>query len=343
MRILLLRKKLVDYEPSVLEEYGLTLYHGTNLLNLYEILKSGRLGSEVGRHGGIYERVGRFYVTLDADGAWRYADEASRDKTYFLPEDDVLFLVGDEDEEEGALSTQAGISPEELKREIAGMDLRDQYVLLASLMFYLYGYDTYLPVVIRLTVKTPDLIENIYFDEDDVREWLRRKEWWDAEEFARIIEVAKRDPDFSQWLQPAEGEEVKDPIEVAAKEVENQFLETFPDAMEVSDSDVYEAAFHLLAKKVYLALINLAARGDEEAKEILRQSKERVKSFFFRDYVQLFSVDEAVALVRLPNGTIQEIDLKSGNALEAVQKLMKRQIDAWIRKLTTAGTRTRID
>jgi ribosomal protein L22 len=340
MRVLLLRKKLVEYAPAV-REHGLTLYHGTNLLNLYEILKSGRLGSEVGRHGGVYERLGRFYVTLDADEAWRYADEASRDITYFLPEDDVLFLVGDEDEEE-ALSTWAGISPEELKREIAGMDLRDQYVLLASLMFYLYGYDTYLPVVIVLTVKAPHLIENIYFDEDDVRDWLRRKECQDAKEFERIIEVAKRDPDFSQWLQPAEDEEVKDPIEVAAKEVEDQFLETFRDAMEVSDSDVYEAAFHLLARKIYLALINLAAQGDEEAKEILRQSKDRVESFFFRDYVQLSDVDEAVALVRLPNGTIQQIDLKSGNALEAVQKIMEKQIAAWIRKLTTASTNARI-
>jgi len=342
MRVLLLRKKLVDYDQTV-RESGLTLYHGTNLLNLYEILRSGQLGSEVGRHGGVYERLGRFYVTLDADEAWRYADEASRDKTYFLPEDDVLFLVGGEDEEEGVLSTQSGISLEELKREIAGMDLRDQYVLLASLMFYLYGYDTYLPVVIMLTVKAPDLIENIYFDEDDVRDWLRSKEWRDVKEFERIIEVAKSDPDFSQWLQPAEGEEVKDPIEVAAEEVEDRFLETFPDAMEVSDSDVYEAAFHLLAKKIYLALINLAAQGDEEAKEILRQSKERVESFFFRDYVQLLSVGGAVAFVRLPNGTIQQINLKDGNALKEVQKIMEKQIAAWIRKLATAGTRTRVD
>jgi hypothetical protein len=339
MRVLLLRKKLVEYEPAV-KEHGLELYHGTNLLNLYQILTSGKLGSEVGRHGGVYERVGRFYVTLDADEAWRYADEASRDKTYFLPEDDVLFFVGDE--EGGALSAQVGISPEELKEELAGMDLGDQYVLLASLMFYLYGYDTYLPVVIALTVKTPDLIENIYFDEDDVRDWLRRKEWLDAKEFARIIEVAKRDPDFSQWLQPAEGEKGKDLIEVAAEEVEDQFLETFPDAMEVSDSDVYEAAFHLLAKKIYLALINLAAQGDEEAKEILRQSKERVKSFFFRDYVQLSDADEAVALVRLPNGTIQKIDLKSGNALEEVEKIIRKQTAEWIRKLVTAGTAARI-
>jgi len=339
MRVLLLRKKLVDYDPTV-REHGLTLYHGTNLLNLYEILKSGQLGSEVGRHGGAYERLGKFYVTLDADKAWRYAYEASRDMSYFLPEDDVLFLIGGEEEDD--FSTLGGISLEELKREIAGMSLRDQYVLLASLMFYLYGYDTYLPVVIELTVKAPDLIESIYFDEDDVRDWLRKKEWWDAKEFKRIIEVAKRDPDFSKWLQPAEGEEVKDHIEVAAKEVEDKFLETFPDAMEVSDSDVYEAAFHLLAKKLYLALINLAARGDKDAMEILKQSKEGVESFFFRDYARLLNVDKAVALVRLPNGTIQQINLKSGDALEAVQKIMEGQIAGWIRKLTTAGTKTRI-
>jgi hypothetical protein len=339
MRILLLRKKLVDYEPAV-REHGLTLYHGTNLLNLYEILKSGQLGSEVGRHGGAYERLGKFYVTLDADKAWRYADEASRDMSYFLPEDDVLFLIGDEEEDD--FSTLGGISPEELKRWIAGMNLRDQYVLLASLMFYLYGYDTYLPVVIEITVKAPDLIENIYFDEDDVRDWLEMKKWRYVEEFKRIIEIAKRDPDFSEWLQPAEDEKVEDPIEVAAKEVEDKFLETFPNAMEVSDSDVYEAAFHLLAKKVYLALINLAARGDKEAMEILKQSKDRVGSFFFRDYVQLPTVDEAAALVRLPNGTIQRIDLKGGNALEAVQQIMERQIATWVRKLATAGTKTRI-
>jgi hypothetical protein len=314
MRIIFLRKKLVEYEPYVLE-HGLTLYHGTNLLNLYDILRSGRLGSEVGRHGGAYERLGEFYVTVDADTAWRYAEEASRDKTYLLPEDELLFLIDN-------------------KEEIADMDLRDQYVTFASLMFYLYGYDPYLPVVIELTVRNPDLIENIYFDENDVRDWLRRKEWWGGEEFARIIEIAKRDPDFSEWLREAE-----DPLEVTAREVEDKFFETFPDTEEVSDSDIYEAAFHLLAKQIYAALIRLAAQGDEEAKEILGQSKEQVQSFFFRDYVQISDVDEAVALIRLPSGTIQTIDLKNENALEVVEEIMKRQIAGWTRKLATVGTK----
>jgi len=45
------------------------LYHGTNLPNLYRILENEQLGSEVGRHGGAYERLGRFYMTESPEPA----------------------------------------------------------------------------------------------------------------------------------------------------------------------------------------------------------------------------------------------------------------------------------
>jgi hypothetical protein len=84
MRVIWLRKKVVEYEPSVREK-GLIVYHGTNLPNLYRILKSGKLGSEVGRHTGFYRRVGKFYMTDNVHVAEDYAEDATRDPTYYVP------------------------------------------------------------------------------------------------------------------------------------------------------------------------------------------------------------------------------------------------------------------
>jgi hypothetical protein len=325
MRVLLLRKKLVDYDPTV-RESGLTLYHGTNLLNLYDILDTGELGSEFGRHTGVYERLGKFYASLDRAEARNYAYDASHDETYFLPEDLLRLLLPKERKE----------ALKELLEEIARMDLRSQYVTLASLMLYLFNHDPYPQVVIQLTIKNPDLLEDIHFDEDHVRKWLRRKAEWKKEEYTRIIEVAKRDSDFSKWLQGKE-----DPLEVARREVENKLSEeTFSDTMEVSDSDIYSDAFHLLAKQVYLALMRLAVGGDAEARELLGEASEEVKAFFFSDSAPLLAVDEAIAFVYLPNGTCQKIDLKSDKATEEVEKIMQDQIDKWTQKLATVSTKS---
>jgi hypothetical protein len=324
MRVLLLRKKLVDYDPTI-RESGLTLYHGTNLLNLYDILDTGELGSEVGRHTGVYERLGKFYASLDYAEARNYAYDASHDEMYFLPKDPLRLLLKDGKD-----------ALKKLLEEIAGMDLRSQYVILASLMLYLFNYDPYPQVVIELTVKNPDLLEDIHFDEDHVRNWLRRKAEWEKEEYTRIIEVAKRDPDFSKWLQGME-----DPLEVAAREVKDKhFEETFPDATEVSDSDSFSDAFHLLAKRVYLALMRLSVDGDKEAKELLGEASEEVEAFFFSDSVLLLAADEVIAFVYLPDGTRAEINLKSDKATEKVERIMQNQIDEWTQKLATVSTKS---
>jgi hypothetical protein len=322
MRVLLLRKKLVDYDPTV-RESGLTLYHGTNPLNLYDILDSGGLGSEFSRYTGVYEPIGEFYATLSYAVARGYAYDASHDETYFLPEDLLRLLLPKERRD----------ALKKLLEEVARMDLRSKYVMLASLMLYLFNHDPYPQVVIKLTVKNPDLLEDIHFDEDHVRNWLESKAEREKGEFTRIIEVAKRDFEFSEWLQGKE-----DPLGVARMKVENKLSEeTFSDTMEVSGIDIYSDAFHLLAKQVYLALMRLAAEGDEEAKELLKEASEGVKSFFFSESIPLFAVDEAIAFVYLPDGTRREIDLKDDKATEAVEEIMQEQIDQWTQKLATAG------
>jgi hypothetical protein len=324
MRVFLLRKKLVDYDPNV-RESGLTLYHGTNLLNLYDILDSGGFGSEFSRYTGVYEPLGEFYATLSYAVARGYAYDASHDEAYFLPEDSLRLLF-----KEGKHALKR------LLEEIAGLDLRSKYVILASLMLYLFNHDPYPQVVIQLTIKNPDLLEDIHFDEDHVRNWLWLKKEREKEKFTKVIEVAKRDPDFSEWF---EGEE--NPLKVSKEEVKDElFEEAFADAMEVLDSDAYWDEFHLLAKQVYVALMRLAAEGDEEAKELLEEASEGVKSFFFSESFPLLAVDEAIAFVYLPDGTRRKIDLKSDKATEAVEEIMQEQIDKWTQKLATVSTKS---
>lgn len=101
-----------------------------------------------------------------------------------------------------------------------------------------------------------------------------------------------------------------------------------PHSDEVSNSDIYAAAFHLLAKQIYLALVRLAAAGDE------------VTSFFFIDDVQIENVDEATAIIFLPEGDILTVDLKSGEeALQTIEKIMKEQILHWARAIASRGSR----
>jgi hypothetical protein len=321
MRVIWLRKKLAYYEPSVLEE-GLVLHHGTNLPNLYRILESGQLGSEVGRHGGAYERLGRFYMTESPELAIRYAREAAEDEIYYLPEDYVPYVEDIVDE----------ITPDinELKEVFGVDDLLDLYIAFASFMRY-HGFlhpRVYPPVVITLVVTQPETLNKVYYDEDDFREWLGTQ---NTEE---IIEVAKRDPEFYEWLSslPEQLKSAEEISEYVRDEVEETFYETFPYSTyeEVSDDKIFYAAYHLTTKKIYEALVRLAERGDPDAHQILAQAKDHVHSFYFSEAVSFEQVDKATATIYIqPNPT--EIDLKDAGALGQVKKIMEEQILRWAR------------
>jgi hypothetical protein len=326
MRVIWLRKKLVEYKPSVIEE-GLVLHHGTNLPNLYRIIESGRLGSEVGRHGGAYERVGTFYMTESPDWAFRYARDAAKDLYYYLPEDEVPYIEEVADE----------ITPdiEKLKEIFGAEDLLDLYIAFASFMRY-HGFldpDVYPPVVITIAVTDPQVLNKIYFDEDDFRDWLR------TQDTTYIVEVAKRDPEFYKWLSELtdnpEGITRADDIsEYAVKEVEEAFYETFPYEEEISESQISNAAFHLTAKQIYQALIRLAEHGDQDARNILAQVKDSVTSFFLTEPISFDEADLVIATIYTKTKPI-EIDLKDPAALDQVEEIMKEQILRWARIVTS--------
>jgi hypothetical protein len=328
MRVIWLRKKLVEYESSVQKE-GLTLYHGTNLPNLYRIIKEGKLGSEVGRHGGAYERLGRFYMTESPELAIRYAREAAEDETYYLPEDYVPYVEDVVDE----------IAPDinELEEVFGVDDLLDLYIAFASFMRY-HGFlhpRVYPPVVITLVVTQPEALNKVYYDEDDFRDWLGTQNTKD------IVEVAKRDPEFYEWLSELSGEaeqleSAEDISEYARDEVEDTFHETFPYSTyeEVSDDKISYAAYHLTAKKIYEALVRLAERRDPDAHRILAEVRDHVHSFYFSDAVPIEQIDKATATIYTqPNPT--EIDLRDAGALEQVKKIMTEQILRWARIVTS--------
>jgi len=327
--VIWLRKKLVEYKPSVVEE-GLVLHHGTNLPNLYKIIKSGHFGSEIGRHGGAYERLGRFYMTEDFKLAFRYAEEAARDPVYYLPEDDVPYIEDIADE----------IVPDinKLKEVFGADDLLDLYIAFASFMRY-HGFlnpEVYPPVVITLGIANPETLNKVYYDEDDFRDWLRNQE-----STRRVVEVAMRDPDFYDWLshisaEPEGLENAEEIAEYARTEVEEAFYETFPDAdyRDIDDFDVFSAAYHLAAKKIYEALVNLAGRGDPDAHAILDEARDYVRSFYFSEAVPIEQIDLAIATVYTqPKPT--EIDLNGPGALEQVEEIMKEQILRWARIVTS--------
>jgi hypothetical protein len=329
MRVIWLRKKLVEYKPSVAEE-GLVLYHGTNLPNLYQIIKRGRLGSEVGRHGGVYERLGRFYMSESPEWAARYAREAAEDEIYYLPEDYVPYIDSIVDE----------ITPDinKLMEVFEVDDLLDLYIAFASLMRY-HGFlhpRVYPPVLITIVVTQPEVLNDIYYDEDDFRDWLG------SQNTAEIVEVAKQDPEFYDWLsrisggQPEQLRNAEDISEHAIAEVEDTLYETFPyeQQEEISDSKIFQAAYHLAAKKIYEALVRLAKNGDLKAHEILAQAKDSVHSFYFSQAVPLQQIDRITATIYTrPNPT--EIDLNDPRALEQVEEIMEEQILRWARIVTS--------
>jgi hypothetical protein len=341
MRVIWLRKKLVEYEPSVFEE-GLTVYHGTNLPNLYLILKDGKLGSKIGRHTGAFRRVGKFYITKDIEEALAYAEDAARDQTYYIP-GHMLPTMAEVKENLSNFNR--------LKEVLKAHDLYDLFVKFASLLrFYkIPGGAVYPRVVIKLTIRKPEVLEKIYFDEDEFRDWLAEPEHLND---PMIVVVATKDPKFFDWvldkvsgytitmtpnelawklaLLPTEeyygyeyeGEEEEEEEE---REEEEKHEEELPPAPQYIPEE-----FHEVAKRIYGALIRLAEELDIGAYSILEDVKSRVQSFFIRGYTPLEDIDEATATVYLTGGREEEIDLKSPEALQKVEEIMWEQIRKWI-------------
>jgi hypothetical protein len=269
-------------------------------------------------------------MTEDFELAFRYAEEAARDPTYYLPEDDVPYIEDVVDE----------IVPDinKLRRVFGVKDLLDLYTAFASLMRY-HGFldpEVYPPVVITLALTNPATLNKVYYDEDDFRDWLR-----DQGSTRRIVEVAMRDPDFYDWLsylsdEPEQLENAEEVAEYARTEVEEAFYETFPEAgyKDIDDLNVFNAAYHLAAKKIYEALVRLAERGDPDAHAILAEVRDYVRSFYFSEAIPLEQIDLAIATVYTqPKPT--EINLNDPGALEQVEEIMKEQILQWARIVTS--------
>jgi hypothetical protein len=351
MRVIWLRKKLAYYDPSIFEE-GLTVYHGTNLPNLYLILKDGKLGSKVGRHTGAFKRMGRFYVTKDIEEAMEYAEDASRDQTYYIPG----YRLPRREEVVGSLS-----DPSKLKEVFKAYDLYDLFVKLGSFVrFYTNPRGAVYPrVVLKLTIRKPEVLDRIYFDEDVFRAWLA-----DHLHDAEIVAVAMMDQQFFDWVMKVfpdyrftttpnelawrlavpstheyyEEEERYEEEEGEAyeEEAKEEPREELPPAPEYIPEE-----FHAVAKRIYGALIRLAEEENRAAHLILEEvnraarlmSEEgkKAQSFFIRGYTPLEEIEEATATVYLTNGEEREINLKSDNPLVEVEKIMEEQIQEWIR------------
>lgn len=324
MKIMWLKKKLVDVAGWDEDDYYV-FSHGTNLLALYDILSSGRLGSDFGRHGGALERVGFFYVTTDRSLAWRYAREASNRTFNLYPDDEVMRISLSDIEDED--------------------DLREKYALVASRLFYETG-EPQPPVV--LTIEIPagnkELLEKVYVDEDEFRDWLKTVGEYEE---ARILQVALRDEEFRdeyegllEEVSGSEGTSLEEWLEaeteyghisqIASKleEVEGAYLFDVDDVDgEYYPEEAEEVAFHAVAKDIYLALLRLAyLRNDEEAREILRDVARRAVSFYFVEPISLDDIRKlggrVTATVYLPQREPVVIDLMSADALEKVEKIM---------------------
>jgi hypothetical protein len=338
MRVIWLRKKVVEYDPPV-QERGLVVYHGTTLPNLYRILKSGKLGSEVGRHTGFYRRVGTFYMTDDERRAEDYAGDAARDPTYYVPKHSLPYI---ETVKENASSLQ------NLMEVFEATDTYDLYVKFASLLrhFGFYGGSVYPPVVIKLVIRQPEVLDRVYFDEDLFAVWLG-EHLTDAE----IVGAAMQDPEFREWvleicprckLPPTPGKLVWKLSRISYGEGEATPEEEEENPLHVTPLFLLEQK-HEVAKRIYDALIRLTATGQDNgaARRILEQFKrdwesrkayfgtpEMAWSYFIQDYTPLESIDEATATIYLDTGTI-EINLKDAGALQQVEDIMRDQILDW--------------
>jgi hypothetical protein len=267
MRVIFLQKGLVDDTAPLVEAEGgnIELYHGTILPALYKILESRKFGSEAGRHKYAWERLGNFYVTLAEGIAKEYAWEAACDPYYF--QDAGKFLRVSLSEED--------ISIDRLMRKFNAKDLYDLYIKIASYVRY-HGIvdeeDIYPQVIIKLTVRSPSVLAELRFDEDDFRNWLM------DEKVSKIIDVAKRDPEFSGWLssEPV----ILEAVTTGADKTFKEAFRKFDNPAEVY-LDLGNAVLQETAKEIYLALVRLAKGGDKEAAGILRQAAPFISSYAF--------------------------------------------------------------
>ena len=331
MRIIFLRKKLVEVRPEVMEE-GFSVFHGTNLLALYRILKSGKLGSSVGRHGGAFERVGYFYTTTSFDWAYRYAQETANSKHFFLPEEEATpELLEDLIE-----IPSSEISIDKIAEALGTNDLEEIYTIVASIARYTLGAEIP-PVIIGITItpENTEVLGKFYIDEDDFRDWLK------GQDTEYILQVARRDPQFEQFIRERVGDPDRikteeDLIDYAREDVEHLALETFSEVEEVDEEDIFHAAYHLVAKEIYLALLRLAEeKNDPEAKQILKTAAEEfpATSFYLIEPTPLEKIDAAYADIFMPDGSVKRINLHDENATAQVEEIMKQQVIRWVRAI----------
>jgi hypothetical protein len=308
MKVIFFQKGSVDTAPFV-EGDSVELYHGTILPALYKILESRKFGSETGRHKYAWERLGNFYVTLDEGIAKEYAWEAACDPYYFRDAGNFLKV---------SLS-EKDISIDRLMRKFNARDLYDLYIKIASYVRYHGIIDEesiYPRVIIKLTVRSPNVLAELHFDEDDFRNWLMN------EKVSKIIDIAKRDPEFSDWL--ASDPVILEAVTEGANKTFEEAFSKFEDSPEVY-LDLGNAVLQETAKEIYLALVRLAKGGDKEAARILRQADPFINSYAFYRRLPLGRVDEATATIYSQQGPI-EINLKDAGAFKKVKRIVEQEI-----------------
>jgi hypothetical protein len=326
MRVLFLRKKLeLLAEPEEVGE-DITLYHGTNLANLYLIVKSGKLGSSVGFHTGGLRRVGRFYVAaskLIASSlfAFNYVK-------YMWPPTQPRKKA-----DFGLLSKirQLGEITYEKVSEATGIsDVFDLYLTMWELAG---GPENTIPdaapVVLEITMDGSTFRENAYIDEDAFIWWVL----WSADEetISRIVEIALQDDQFRSLAKRTTG---KSDEEINA---ESGFKVL---------SDVIKTGEEGALREVYSALLRLLENSEwkEKITKILRPLASRVwdpqqGSFFFDRSLSFDEVKKLTAHVYPVWGGYEEIDLKGGDALNEVTELLKQGIVWYAEKIREADRR----
>jgi hypothetical protein len=204
-------------------------------------------------------------------------------------------------------------------RKFNARDLYDLYIKIASYVRYHGIIDEesiYPRVVIKLTVRSPNVLAELHFDEDDFRNWLMNKK------VSEIIDIAKRDPEFSDWL--ASDPVILEAVTEGANKTFEEAFSKFEDSPEVY-LDLGNAVLQETAKEIYLALVRLAKGGDKEAARILRQADPFINSYAFYRRLPLGRVDEATATIYSQQGPI-EINLKDAGAFKKVKRIVEQEI-----------------
>jgi hypothetical protein len=317
MRVIFLRKKLeLLVEPEV--EGDVVVYHGTNLANLYLIARSRFLGSPVGYHTGSLERVGRFYVTtsevfsfnLVALGYAKYMWPPTRPKVV-----DLSLLP--------KIQRLSGITYD---RIVEATGINDVYDLYLTMWALAGGPENHVPdaasVVLEIVIDSDLLSRDAYIDEDHFYWWVI----WKADDgtLNRIMRLVLQDGEFRSWVKQVTG--------MSDEEIDMKSNSALlHDLVEKVEEGVF--------RKVYIALINLAESGEEEAIEILRSLARYAlasgshSSFFFARALSFDEVKKLTAHVYTEWGEYIEIDLKSEGALGEIEEVLKRAIEWYAEKI----------